>query len=71
MYSLNLRRLLSRVRMESGYWNHHNLEDPPVAIVSASEYTFSEDIGILGDIAAGKEQMFGTLAARLMSWMGG
>jgi hypothetical protein len=29
------------------------------------------DIGVLGDVAAGKEQTFGTLAARSMSWIGG
>jgi len=42
-----------------------------VAIVGAREYIFSESIGILGDAAAGKEQTFGTLAARLISWVGG
>jgi 1,3-beta-glucan synthase len=29
------------------------------------------DIGVLGDIAAGKEQTFGTLSARALSWIGG
>ncbi|KAJ7216464.1 1,3-beta-glucan synthase [Mycena pura] len=43
----------------------------PVAIVGAREYIFSENIGILGDLAAGKEQTFGTLAARSMAWIGG
>ncbi|KAI5480995.1 1,3-beta-glucan synthase, glycosyltransferase family 48 protein [Pseudohyphozyma bogoriensis] len=43
----------------------------PVAIVGAREYIFSEQIGILGDIAAGKEQTFGTLAARSMAFIGG
>ncbi|KIJ31383.1 glycosyltransferase family 48 protein [Sphaerobolus stellatus SS14] len=43
----------------------------PVAIVGAREYIFSENIGILGDVAAGKEQTFGTLAARTLSWIGG
>lgn len=33
--------------------------------------TFSENIGILGDIAAGKEQTFGTLFARTMAQIGG
>ncbi|KAJ7057186.1 1,3-beta-glucan synthase [Mycena amicta] len=43
----------------------------PIAIVGAREYIFSENIGILGDVAAGKEQTFGTLAARSMAWIGG
>ncbi|RSL80824.1 1,3-beta-glucan synthase component FKS1 [Fusarium oligoseptatum] len=43
----------------------------PVAIVGAREYIFSENIGVLGDIAAGKEQTFGTLFARTMSQIGG
>ncbi|POY70727.1 hypothetical protein BMF94_6137 [Rhodotorula taiwanensis] len=43
----------------------------PVAIVGAREYIFSENIGILGDVAAGKEQTFGTLAARSMAYLGG
>ncbi|KAK4056301.1 1,3-beta-D-glucan synthase [Microbotryomycetes sp. JL221] len=42
-----------------------------VAIVGAREYIFSENIGILGDVAAGKEQTFGTLAARSMAYLGG
>ncbi|SGY67900.1 BQ5605_C004g02823 [Microbotryum silenes-dioicae] len=45
--------------------------DDPVAIVGAREYIFSENIGILGDVAAGKEQTFGTLAARSMAYIGG
>ncbi|CAI6095424.1 hypothetical protein V2G26_015139 [Clonostachys chloroleuca] len=43
----------------------------PVAILGAREYIFSENIGILGDIAAGKEQTFGTMFARTMSQIGG
>lgn len=43
----------------------------PIAIVGAREYIFSENIGILGDVAAGKEQTFGTLAARSMAFIGG
>jgi 1,3-beta-glucan synthase len=43
----------------------------PIAIVGAREYIFSENIGILGDVAAGKEQTFGTLAARSMAYTGG
>ena len=45
---------------------------PPIAIVSARKYIFSENkVGILGNLAAGKEQTFGTLTARLMAWIGG
>lgn len=43
----------------------------PVAIVGAREYIFSENIGILGDIAAGKEKTFGTLSQRIMATIGG
>lgn len=50
---------------------HKDFKKFPVAIVGAREYIFSENIGILGDIAAGKEQTFGTLAARSLSFIGG
>ncbi|KAK5963150.1 1,3-beta-D-glucan synthase PWA37_004853 [Arxiozyma heterogenica] len=43
----------------------------PVAIVGAREYIFSENSGVLGDVAAGKEQTFGTLFARTLSQIGG
>ena len=43
----------------------------PVAIVGAREYIFSENSGILGDVAAGKEQTFGTLFARTLAQIGG
>ncbi|EAU84099.2 1,3-beta-glucan synthase [Coprinopsis cinerea okayama7 len=52
-------------------WGHKDFKTAPVAIVGAREYIFSENIGILGDLAAGKEQTFGTLAARSMAWIGG
>lgn len=42
----------------------------PIAIIGAREYIFSENIGILGDIAAGKEQTFGTLFARTLAEIG-
>jgi len=50
---------------------HAEFNKAPVAILGAREYIFSENIGILGDVAAGKEQTFGTLAARTLSWIGG
>ncbi|KAF6751110.1 1,3-beta-glucan synthase [Ephemerocybe angulata] len=52
-------------------WGHRDFKNAPVAIVGAREYIFSENIGILGDLAAGKEQTFGTLSARSMAWIGG
>ncbi|KAK7054905.1 1,3-beta-D-glucan synthase [Paramarasmius palmivorus] len=43
----------------------------PVAIIGTREYIFSENVGVLGDIAAGKEQTFGTMTARALAWIGG
>ncbi|CAG8542684.1 1488_t:CDS:2 [Acaulospora morrowiae] len=43
----------------------------PVAIVGAREYIFSENYGVLGDVAAAKEQTFGTLTQRIMAQIGG
>ncbi|CAK7906254.1 1,3-beta-glucan synthase component Fks1p [[Candida] anglica] len=43
----------------------------PVAILGAREYIFSENSGVLGDVAAGKEQTFGTLFARTLAQIGG
>lgn len=43
----------------------------PVAIIGTREYIFSENFGILGDVAAGKEQTFGTLFARTLAEIGG
>ena len=50
---------------------HQNFKKSLATIVGACEYIFSENIGVLSDIAAGKEQTFGTLAARALSWIGG
>ncbi|PWN32431.1 putative 1,3-beta-D-glucan synthase subunit [Meira miltonrushii] len=52
----------------SGHTEHSTA---PVAIVGAREYIFSENIGILGDVAAGKEQTFGTMAGRGLAQIGG
>jgi len=75
---LKIRNILSEfeeysVSSQSPYtqWGHKEFRKPPVAIVGAREYIFSENIGILGDLAAGKEQTFGTLSARSMAWIGG
>ncbi|KAJ3085337.1 1,3-beta-D-glucan synthase, partial [Quaeritorhiza haematococci] len=43
----------------------------PVAIVGGREYIFSEKIGVLGDVAAGKEYTFGTIAQRVTAKLGG
>lgn len=61
------------VSQQSPYaqWGANDFKKAPVAIVGAREYIFSENIGILGDLAAGKEQTFGTLYARSMAWIGG
>lgn len=41
--------------------------DKKVAFVSAREYIVSEQTGVLGDVAAGKEKTFGTLFATTLS----
>jgi len=52
-------------------WGHKEFSKHPVAIVGMREYIFSENIGVLGDIAAGKEQTFGTMTPRTLAWIGG
>ncbi|KAI0934337.1 1,3-beta-D-glucan synthase [Taiwanofungus camphoratus] len=52
-------------------WGHKEFKRSPVAIVGTREYIFSENIGVLGDIAAGKEQTFGTMTPRVLAWIGG
>jgi 1,3-beta-glucan synthase len=52
-------------------WGHKEFTKAPVAIVGTREYIFSENIGVLGDIAAGKEQTFGTMTARALAFIGG
>ncbi|CAL1704779.1 unnamed protein product [Somion occarium] len=51
-------------------WGHKEFTKHPVAIVGTREYIFSENIGVLGDIAAGKEQTFGTMTPRTLAWIG-
>ncbi|KAL2678354.1 hypothetical protein Neosp_009100 [[Neocosmospora] mangrovei] len=56
----------------SGYDDDSKDNSPePIAILGTREYIFSENVGILGDIAAGKEQTFGTLFARTLAQLGG
>ncbi|KAI0727239.1 1-3-beta-glucan synthase [Fomitopsis betulina] len=52
-------------------WGQQEFKKAPVAIVGTREYIFSENIGVLGDIAAGKEQTFGTMTPRCLAWIGG
>ncbi|CAK5263460.1 unnamed protein product [Mycena citricolor] len=52
-------------------WDAKEFRQTPVAIVGAHEYILSENIGILGDLAAGRKQTFGTLFARSLAWIGG
>ncbi|KZV64948.1 glycosyltransferase family 48 protein [Peniophora sp. CONT] len=62
-----------QVSQQSPYaqWGHKEFSKAPVAIIGTREYIFSENIGVLGDIAAGKEQTFGTMTARALAWIGG
>jgi len=70
MFSLNSRSTLCHAGAH-GQWNHKDFKKAPVTILGAREYIFSENIGILCDLSAGKEQTFGTLSARSMAWIGG
>lgn len=69
-----------KIRSTLAEFEEMDLEDPyegepptkhPVAIIGTREYIFSENAGILGDVAAGKEQTFGTLFARTLAHIGG
>lgn len=53
-----------------GIWSKSQ-DSNQVAFIGAREYIFSENIGVLGDIAAAKEQTFGTLFARTLAEIGG
>lgn len=46
---------------------NHIPNTPKIAMVGAREFIFSENVGVLGDVSAGKEQTFGTLFARTLS----
>ena len=59
------------LKVPYAHWGHKDFKKSPVAIVGAREYIFSENIGILGDLAVGKHQTFGALTARSLSWLGG
>jgi 1,3-beta-glucan synthase len=51
--------------------NNNSSNVSPVAIVGAREHIFSEGIGALGDVAAGKEYTFGTITQRVLNSLGG
>lgn len=75
---LKIRNILAEfeeysVSSQSPYaqWGHKEFTKSPVAIIGTREYIFSENVGVLGDIAAGKEQTFGTMTARALAWIGG
>ncbi|TPX39174.1 1,3-beta-glucan synthase [Synchytrium endobioticum] len=63
--ALKIRSILAEFEPSAG-----SSSTAPVAIVGAREYIFSERIGVLGDIAAGREQCFGTIAQRVSSKLG-
>ncbi|GMM29797.1 hypothetical protein DAMA08_025420 [Martiniozyma asiatica (nom. inval.)] len=67
---LKIRSVLSEFD-EYQTFNCQNTESNPVAIVGTREYIFSENIGVLGDVTAGKEQIFGTLFARTLANVAG
>lgn len=58
-------------QMQTSYNSFWQNQTSPVAIIGTREYIFSENIGVLGDVAAGKEQTFGTLTARTLAEIGG
>ncbi|WBW73469.1 cell wall 1,3-beta-glucan synthase catalytic subunit Bgs3 [Schizosaccharomyces osmophilus] len=72
---LKIRSVLSEFEeMDAVTTNPYSASDKhnwPVAMVGSREYVFSENSGILGDVAAGKEQTFGTLFSRSLALIGG
>jgi 1,3-beta-glucan synthase len=64
-----VRSLLSE--FEPPYSSSYSKIASPVAIVGGREFIFSERVGVLGDVAAGKEYTFGTIAQRVSAKLGG
>ncbi|KAH9015424.1 1,3-beta-glucan synthase component-domain-containing protein [Lactarius deliciosus] len=58
--------LRSEFSSQSPYvqWGHKEFKSPLLQ-------SLGPNIGVLGDIAAGKEQTFGTMTARTLAWIGG
>lgn len=69
--SINNNSYTTKDQIQSSYNKFWDSETSPVAIIGTREYIFSENIGVLGDVAAGKEQTFGTLTARTLAEIGG
>lgn len=64
---LKIKNVLKEFELnDANYGSNHN--SAPVAIVGTREHIFSQNNGILGDIAAGKEQVFGTFFSRTMGY---
>lgn len=68
---LKIRNVLAEFEEMNLVDTYYSDNSSSVAIVGAREYIFSENIGMLGDVAAGKEQTFGTLFARTLATVGG
>ncbi|KAJ3366940.1 hypothetical protein GGF32_000001 [Allomyces javanicus] len=73
--SLKVANVLSEFELpgdsvHSPYSPRYNRGRAPVAIVGTREHIFSERVGSLADVAAGKEFAFGTLIQRAMTRLG-
>ncbi|KAJ3359865.1 1,3-beta-D-glucan synthase, partial [Allomyces arbusculus] len=73
--SLKVANVLSEFELpgdsvHSPYSPRYNHGRAPVAIVGTREHIFSERVGSLADVAAGKEFAFGTLIQRAMTRLG-
>ncbi|KAG8700671.1 1,3-beta-D-glucan synthase [Ceratobasidium sp. 395] len=68
---LKIRNILGESEQYHTSGGHQDFQQSPVTIVGAREYIFSENLGILGDVTAGEEQTFSTLAACSLAWIGG
>lgn len=68
---LKIKAVLSEFEELTLHGESEALPKPPVAIVGAREFIFSEQAGALGDVAAGKEQTFGTMFGRSLAHIQG
>ncbi|QEU59953.1 hypothetical protein KDRO_C04770 [Kluyveromyces lactis] len=67
---LKIKNILKEFDDTSANSDIENVKDiAPVAIVGTREHIFSENNGVLGDIAAGKEKVFGTFFARTLGYI--
>jgi 1,3-beta-glucan synthase len=58
------------MKMRSVLAEFQTTDSNPIAIVGAREHIFSEGVGVLGDVAAGKEYTFGTITQRVAAKLG-